>query len=159
MYNHAPPDAPLQRGVLVVGEIHSGRFPQKSEQRVQLAAYHALKPFRLRRHHPRHIGMLADSAQLPRNILGRQDEVDAARVHRIARHAVVFRRLLILGKSNSSRRLDGAASLSAIRSRARQDDANGLLSRTFRQGAEKIIDRHVLAHGSALANPVAASRS
>ena len=123
---HAPPDAPVQRGVLVVGEIHSRRFPQQPEQRVQVAAHHSLKSFRRRRHDSGHVGMLADSAQLPGDVPGRQDKVDAPRVHRIARHAVVFRRL-ILGKRDSPRALYGAASFGAVRRRARQDDADGLL--------------------------------
>ena len=105
------------------------------------------KPFDRRRHDPRHIRMLADSAQLPRNILGRQDEVDATGIHRVARHAVVLRRLLILRKRDASRRLDGAASLGAVRSRARQDDADRLLPGIFRQRAKKIVDRHVLPVG------------
>ncbi len=132
------------RGVLVVGEIHSARFPQKSEQSVQIAAHHAMKSFGPRPNHPRHIRMLADSTQLSRDVLGRQDEVDAARVHRVARHAVVFRGLLILGKGDAPGRLDGAASLGAVRRRPRQDDADGLLPRAFRQRPEKIVDRHVL---------------
>src|SRR5258706_14856329 len=88
--------------------------------------------------------MLADSTQLPGNVLGGQDEVDAPGVHRIAWHAVVFRRLLVLSKCNAACHLDGAASLGAIRSSARQDDADRLLPGAFRQRAKKIIDRHVL---------------
>ena len=134
----------MQRGVLVVAEIHSARFPQQPEQRVQVASHHSLKAFRLSRHNPRHVGMLADSTQLPGNVLGRQDEVDASRIHCIARHAVVLRRLLILGKSNSSRRFDGTATFGAVRSRTGQNHADGLLPGTFRQRTKKIIDRHVL---------------
>src|ERR1700733_14845553 len=88
--------------------------------------------------------MLANSAQLPGNVLRRQDEIDVSRVRRIARHAVVFRRFLILGKRNAARCLDGTASLGAVRSRTRQDDANGLLPNTFRERAKEVVDRQVL---------------
>ncbi len=144
MYHHTSPDAPLQRGVLVVGEVHSGRFLQQPEQRVEVAALHTLNSFHCRRHNPRHVRMLADPAQLSRNVLRRQDKVDVPCIHRIARHAVVLRRLLVLRKRDASRRFDGPASFGPVRCRSRQDHADRLLPGTFRQRTKKIIDGHVL---------------
>ena len=70
----------------------------------------------------------ADPSQLPCNVLGRQNKIDASTANRIPRHVMVFRGLLVLREGDPAGNLDGNAPLRPIRSGARQDNSNGLIA-------------------------------
>lgn len=88
--------------------------------------------------------MLPDADQLPRDALGREDEIDAALGRRGARHAVVLRGLLVLRKRDAAFALDHLQPECAVGGRSGQNDADRLRSGIRSQRPEEVVDGHML---------------
>ena len=100
---------------------------------------------RLRRRRRGEVGVVADLGQPPGDLLGRQDEIDAAAVDGAARHAGVPGRLLVLGEGDAAHGLDLAQPQRAVGAGAGEDHADGAGLLVLGQRAEQVIDRQVRA--------------
>src|SRR5438067_13443463 len=87
--------------------------------------------------------MLGDAGEFFRDFLRRQNEVNITGGDRVARHAVVLRRL-ILSKSDSPFALDGLQPERSVSRSPRQNHANRLMSLICRKRFEESINRAVL---------------
>ena len=105
--HHAPPDPTLQRGMLVMSEIHTGTLTQDCEDRIKrlllggLLALDFLVGCAL--HNMR---MARDASQLTRNLFRRQHKIHATSGDRAGGHGMIFRRFLVLGEGDATCRLD-----------------------------------------------------
>ena len=88
------------------------------------------------------IRMLADADDLASDLIRRQYKVHAPRGDGAVRHPLVLGRR-ILRERDAALGLDRFQSESAVRGRARQDHADGLMPPVFRQRAKELIDRPV----------------
>ena len=126
---HAAPDAPADGGELVVGEIDAEGAAQDLEDGLEQAGVGPREaPQGLCRLGFGDVGVASDPGQLPRDRLGRKDEIDDVRRDRALRHARVLGRLGILGERHAARGLDRGEPPRAVRCRARQDHADGLFA-------------------------------
>jgi hypothetical protein len=86
-------------------------------------------------------------ARNPREFLGdsfgRKDVVDVAGNDRTSRHAVILRRGVVLRKSYAAMRLNFGHPQRSIRSRPRQDAANGAVSLLFGERTHEVVSGHV----------------
>ena len=138
---HPPLDASLDRRSFVVGEVDVGVRPQEPDDLLEAVPLVELVG-RARGERPR-IGMIRKAEQVPRDPLRRQDVVDAAVRDRAARHAVLLRRLLVLGERDAALGLDRLEPERPVRAAARQDDADRLGAVDAGHRAEQMVDRHV----------------
>ena len=79
-------------------------------------------------------GCRPEARQLARDVLGGQDEVDAAGADGAARHVVVLGRCRLLGEGDPALGLDRLQTQRAVRAHAGQDHADGLASLHVGQG-------------------------
>ena len=133
---HAPRDAPLQRGRLVVREIDSHRLMQLPQDRRRFAAVDDA----LGRVHRADVGVTGDLAELAGDVRRCQAKVHRPRHRGAARHALVRRRF-ILRERDATRGLDLVHTLCTVAARPREDDRNRLVPLIMRQGLEKHVDR------------------
>jgi len=141
--HHAAMNTPLQRRVLVLRKIDPRPLPQHGEdfaEHLMLARGRRFIGLRLVGHH---IRMLGQVRQLPRNPLGRQHEIHAARPNRARRHPRIFRGLFVLRERNAARRLDRPTTFRAIRPVPRQNYANRAMTFLVGQRAEEFVDRQM----------------
>ena len=118
---HAPRDAPVQRVALVVGKIDAGVVAQQVEH----AADHRLvvRNDRGGIGGRRRVRMAADTRDFARDVVRRQDVLDATGRNRAARHHRLFGRVVLRERQTT----DGADFLQSERSvaeRAGQDHAD-----------------------------------
>jgi len=73
----------------------------------------------------------------------RHDEIDATGRDRAERHAGMLGRILILGEGDASLRFDGSQTLGAVRSGAREDDADGAAFEVLGQRLKEVVDRKI----------------
>ena len=145
--DHAPLDAPLKGGLLVVAEVHAHGFLHVGEKNVQFrgrACQFRIQGFGV---DSGRLGAAADPHQFARDVLGGQHKIDASAADRIRRHVMEFRGFLVLREGDSAGQLDGDASLGAIRGGTGQDNSYGPIALVVRQSREEIINWKVRAVG------------
>ena len=140
LQNHTARDAAFDGAGFVAAEVDSrGALEQGKDSLQAISA--GRKDFLLSRHAI--LGGLRVAANLGkfvRYVFGGKDEIHRTGINGVPRHAVVFRRLWVLGKGDAAFRLDGFHSLDAVGCGARENHSNraGLL--VLRQRTEKRID-------------------
>ena len=142
--DHAAEDPPLDRRVLVEGEVHAARVLEQAKDLVQLrVVFEGRLDGGLRVHRGAEIRMPADSREFPGDRVRRHDEVDAACRDGAARHAVVLRRGRVLREGDAARGLDGLEPHGAVRRRPGEDDPDRAAAGILGQGPQELVDRHV----------------
>ena len=134
---HAPLDAALDGGRLVVCQIEPEARLEQREQALHLLLRRGLGAVQQRQAHPLRGD---DPRQLARQLLHRQAEVDAASGQGALRHAIVGGRLRALNEGHAAGGLDGTQPLGAIRAGAREHDAHGLGATVVGERAQKAVD-------------------
>ena len=128
----------LQGALLVDAEVKPGRVSQQRDDLRELAGCGSRG--RLRRVR----GSRPHSAKLRKNEFGnfsdRRDEIDGAGRDRAARHAIEFGFLGILSDHETAFFLDRKSPNAAIRTGARQDDADGLLAASLRERIQEEVE-------------------
>ena len=127
-------DATIERVRLVVGEVHAGLPVQQLHDPGERR-----RPAGLYRGRGLHVRVPSDARDLPRDLVRRKDEVDAARGDGAARHARVLRRL-ILRERDAASGFDRLQPQSAIGRAPREDHPDRLVRLIIRQGLEESID-------------------
>ena len=89
------------------------------------------------------VRVVSDKGQFLCNVLRREHVIDGAGGDGAAGHAVVFRGVFILGKSDAALRLNFGHAECAVRASAGENDADGAIAFGFGERTHEMIDGHV----------------
>src|SRR6185295_13302985 len=134
-----PADAAHQRALLVTAEVVPGLPPQDGADLPQVGGDLLAEALRAAALVLPQAGQVSD--ELRRHLVDRQHVIDGAGEDGAARHAVVGRRLGSLHDRQAAPLLDRLEAQRAVRTAAREDDADGLVLLVLGQGAEEAVDR------------------
>lgn len=135
LHRHAPLDASLDRGLLVVREVVTERI---AEEDVELLHPRRLRPGAARRHEE---GMLRHLRERGPDGGGRERAVDDAGLDRAARHAVELRGLRRLHEADAASLLDRLEPERPVRAHPREDDPDRARAAILGERSEEEIDR------------------
>ena len=129
---HAPPDAPLQHALAVAAEIQPALRAQQRQDLVQ-----AVRD-RRRRLDPGEMAQVMQ--QRLGHLLNRTDHIDHLRGDGILRHLRELGLAGFLRHGQPALRLDRPHTLAAVRPRARQDDADGVVLLILGKRAQEQVE-------------------
>ena len=118
--DHAPLNATKNGGLAIMGEIHAGRSAEELEDSVEAGVSSREGVFGLDTG-ASDVRVVSDKGQFLGNVLRREHVVDGAGGDGAAGHAVVFRGVFILGKSDAALRLNFGHAECAVACQCRRE--------------------------------------
>jgi hypothetical protein len=152
VHGHASFDASPKSRLLVGAEVHAGARAQQEEdfpEAVLFVWLSAKGRWRVSGSINGYRGPAAQPRQLPRDLLGGQDEVHTAGSNRAPRHVLMLGRSRVLGEGDAPLGPDRLEPERPVRSHARKDHADAEASLDLGQGPQERIDGHMRATGLA----------